>query len=385
MLQNNMIKRHTRITVHKKIGAGKFIAVGAIGLGLVLLLSKSTKADTQIISQNVTSGDGSPTQAGLKKGDIYVDTKNNAIYVWDGVKWVQVLTTGPPSDIGLKDGQLKVDPSTGEIYVWDDILQKWVKLDKSKLQGATGPQGIQGIQGLKGDTGLQGIQGIKGDTGLQGIQGDIGLQGIQGIKGDVGQQGVQGIKGDVGQQGVQGNQGVQGIKGDVGQQGIQGIQGIAGIDSNPVWQGTNLCFKQPDGSVINCQNLQGPAGGIDIPIGTILAWDGQGVLLPNFVGCNGQVINDPASPYNGKKLNDLNGENRFLRGNAIPGEIGGTGGSNTHIHKIADPSWSKLNNSNSTGSSYGEILKKQSLITQPSLSSDSLPPYINIIWVIRIK
>ena len=50
-------------------------------------------------------------------------------------------------------------------------------------QGATGPQGIQGITG---PTGPQGIQGITGPTGPQGIQGATGPTGPQGIQGATG-------------------------------------------------------------------------------------------------------------------------------------------------------------------------------------------------------
>jgi hypothetical protein len=55
-----------------------------------------------------------------------------------------------------------------------------------------------------------------------------------------------------------------------------------------------------------------------VPIGTILAWHKN---MPNtpalpfgFVECNGQVLNDAASPYNAKTIPNLNGEGRFLRG-----------------------------------------------------------------------
>ena len=53
----------------------------------------------------------------------------------------------------------------------------------ASLQGATGPQGEQGIQG---QTGPQGPKGDTGETGPQGPAGQQGPQGIQGPKGDTG-------------------------------------------------------------------------------------------------------------------------------------------------------------------------------------------------------
>ena len=72
-------------------------------------------------------------------------------------------------------------------------------------QGATGPQGEQGIQGPqgpKGDTGPQGIQGI------QGPKGDTGATGPTGPKGDTGATGATGPKGDTGPQGPKGADGL---------------------------------------------------------------------------------------------------------------------------------------------------------------------------------
>ena len=89
----------------------------------------------------------------------------------------------------------------------------------ASLQGATGPQGEQGIQG---QTGPQGPKGDTGETGPQGPQGEQGIQGPQGPKGDTG------AKGDTGEQGIQGIQGEKGDKGDKGDTGATGPQGIQG-------------------------------------------------------------------------------------------------------------------------------------------------------------
>lgn len=57
------------------------------------------------------------------------------------------------------------------------------------------------------------------------------------------------------------------------------------------------------------------------PLGAIIGWHktlaGQGDLPRGWIECNGQEI--PYGPLAGKKVPDLNGERRFLRGGAISG------------------------------------------------------------------
>ncbi len=67
------------------------------------------------------------------------------------------------------------------------------------------------------------------------------------------------------------------------------------------------------------------AGTVDgvMPIGSISAWHktlpGVPALSDNWVECNGQTLNDAASPLNGQVIPNLNGEARFLRGGATSG------------------------------------------------------------------
>ncbi len=59
------------------------------------------------------------------------------------------------------------------------------------------------------------------------------------------------------------------------------------------------------------------------PIGTILAWHKNFPKTPplsyGWVECNGQVLDDTNSPYNGQTIPNLNGEARFLRGSSVSG------------------------------------------------------------------
>lgn len=60
-----------------------------------------------------------------------------------------------------------------------------------------------------------------------------------------------------------------------------------------------------------------------LPVGSIIAWHkslpNTPALPANFVECNGQLISDPESPYNGRSAPDLNAPGRFLRGAATSG------------------------------------------------------------------
>ena len=59
----------------------------------------------------------------------------------------------------------------------------------------------------------------------------------------------------------------------------------------------------------------------DSPVGSVVAWLKSFANVPalpdGWVECNGQVLDDPASPFNGETIPDLNGSaetQRFLRG-----------------------------------------------------------------------
>ena len=133
-----------------------------------------------------------------------------------------------------------------------------------------------------------------------------------------------------------------------------------------------------------------------VPIGTITAWPKNFPEVPplpsSWVECNGQIINDSDSPIDGETLPNLNGENRFLRGNT---ESGGTGGEVTHelttdempshthgyqdvddVHKPEPISqqdyWTNTDttNTNTTGNND---------------EHNNLPSYYNIVWIMKIK
>ena len=111
-----------------------------------------------------------------------------------------------------------------------------------------------------------------------------------------------------------------------------------------------------------------------VPIGAVLAWLKSYTNTPslpaNFVECNGQTLSDATSPYNGQTIPDLNGDNRFLRGNSTSG---GTGGSETHTHTVSG-----------TASASGGFAEYR-LTSLTTGATSTLPTYYGVVWVMRIK
>jgi len=107
-----------------------------------------------------------------------------------------------------------------------------------------------------------------------------------------------------------------------------------------------------------------------VPIGAVMAWlgDHQGVpsLPDGWIRCDGQQIGDSESPLNGTHAPDMNRTGRFLRGGM---SSGATGGRSNHHHGL--------------GSNGGGIDRTGpgSYVT----NEEHLPPYLEIIWIMRIK
>ena len=131
---------------------------------------------------------------------------------------------------------------------------------------------------------------------------------------------------------------------------------------------------------------------ISFPTGTILAWDktliGELILPHGWVECNGQVINDTESPLSGKTIPDLNGQNRFLRGNTVSQ---GTGGSATvsHTHSLRSEGGNWLAEVCSNTANMGNLNKTTDYGAKSqdlnAASVNTLPPYYNIVWIMKIK
>jgi hypothetical protein len=118
-----------------------------------------------------------------------------------------------------------------------------------------------------------------------------------------------------------------------------------------------------------------------VPIGGGLAWlkslGGNTPALPTeFVECNGQTLSDAQSIYNGQVMPNLNsGTKRFVRGSSTSGTAGGadshthaTGAQASNGGYVQDPCF------------YNPVCP-----TYPMLSANNIPPYYEVVYVVRVK
>lgn len=88
------------------------------------------------------------------------------------------------------------------------------------------------------------------------------------------------------------------------------------METGEIWE---MRFNGTDWKEIN----KNYGNRVSVPVGGIIAWHkslvGCPTLPEQFEECNGQVINDTDSPFDGQTLPDLNGDARFLRGGAVSG------------------------------------------------------------------
>jgi hypothetical protein len=132
------------------------------------------------------------------------------------------------------------------------------------------------------------------------------------------------------------------------------------------------------------------------PIGSVIAWLKSFTNTPSlpagWVECDGAAINDADSVYNGQNSPDLNG-GIFLRGDTTSG---GTGGATTNTTKLSDEGTSF--DGSITGNCGYDTGAPNSMATIVSGSGSTcqvvgkdtdafsiLPPYYNIVWIMRIK
>lgn len=118
--------------------------------------------------------------------------------------------------------------------------------------------------------------------------------------------------------------------------------------------------------------------GEKVPVGVILPWlktfTGTPSIPLGYVECDGAVLNDPESVYDGETIPDLNG-GIFLRGDTTSG---GTGGTIEHTHANT--------NAGSFDSAEGTVAFKY--VPSPGgnlTNAGTLPPYYNVVWIMRIK
>jgi hypothetical protein len=124
--------------------------------------------------------------------------------------------------------------------------------------------------------------------------------------------------------------------------------------------------------------LQAQVDGL-LPIGIIVGWpkslSGVPSLPGTWVECNGQVLSDGASPLDGQTIPDLNHAQAFLRGALTSG---GMGGATSHGHTV-----------DLTGASAGDPGSSGGLTVHqdiyPTSITEHLPPYYEVVFVMRVK
>lgn len=135
--------------------------------------------------------------------------------------------------------------------------------------------------------------------------------------------------------------------------------------------GTSSQFLMADGSVSS--TVSGT-----VPVGGVVAWlkslTGTPALDAAYVECNGQVLSDAGSVFNGVTIPNLNasggGTKRFLRGSTTSGTTGGT---ETHAHNIQ-----LVSGSGGSGGSY-------KIYAGTTDAASTLPSYYEVVYVMRIK
>lgn len=147
---------------------------------------------------------------------------------------------------------------------------------------------------------------------------------------------------------------------------------------------------------------------IGVPVGTIQAWDknlnGTPELKDGWVECNGQSIDDSDSPYYGQNVPNLNGSgenSRILKGANISGTFGG---STTHNHmwgsndtRFGNGVKFMIKEGNHYDSRYTRSFDSEGNISSLSnyydmlvgayytSKEETLPPYYEIVWIIKVK
>jgi len=148
--------------------------------------------------------------------------------------------------------------------------------------------------------------------------------------------------------------------------------------------GTAISSSEMDANFTDIENeMNGVTNnsiGVKCPIGSVLAWlktYTSTPALPNgWVECNGQVLSDADSVYNGQTIPNLNNSggataNRFLRGNTTSG---GTGGTLTHTHTL-----------NSPGSKVIDGWDGDPAFDNITNAPNHEPPYYDVVWIFRVK
>ena len=160
-----------------------------------------------------------------------------------------------------------------------------------------------------------------------------------------------------------------------------------------------------DGIMYPDNTLQTTAGGgsASVPIGAVIDWwrpNDTFAIPEGYKICDGTVVNDALSPFNGQTLPDL--RTKFVLGASTIDSIGQTGGNSSHTHAISGSTSStrvtmEPSSSNLLVAFPGPVDMARSSHTHTtnyhnhadgSLENDSAsnyPPYVMLLKIMRIR
>jgi hypothetical protein len=168
------------------------------------------------------------------------------------------------------------------------------------------------------------------------------------------------------------------------------VGGTAGVDG----------IMYPD----NTLQTTAAGGSASVPIGTVIDWWRPNDSFPvpdGYQICDGSVVNDAQSPFNGQTLPNLIG--RFARGANTAENIGVVSGSTTHTHSISGSTATAQTNireelgpnlTTSLGPGFEAATSSHSHSIYPhnhepgSLNNEDaahLPPYVMLLKIMRIR
>jgi len=138
-----------------------------------------------------------------------------------------------------------------------------------------------------------------------------------------------------------------------------------------------------------------------IPVGSIIAWHKSFTNTPalpdGWVECNGQVLSDADSVYNGQTIPNLNGDGRFLRGSSTSGTLQADA---FQGHAHSSYARCSLYTENKYGdcidfanAADGSVNTAAIVVSSPTTSSwgtvrmatETRPVNMSIIWIMRVK
>ncbi len=237
--------------------------------------------------------------------------------------------------------------------------------------------------------------GSQGETGPTGPQGDMGPVGATGPTGPVGGFNKQVIFNDNGT--ADGSE----IYYDKASTNVSIGTSVftEKLSVHGVIQSETGGFKFPDGTVQTTAT-----SGISPPIGTVMPWlksyQNTPGLPDGWVECNGQVLSDQNSPYDGQTIPNLNGADggtaRFLRGSIASGGTGGADSVTLTVNEMPSHSHSVYvdygHNYGPGDYKIGDANKSQGVqytcstnATGGNQAHENRPSFYEVVWIMRIK